>query len=184
MFKSNYNNSIDGDDNNINNAQRDINIHHHNSTSNEPRPSNIQRLLEGISDLEMLESVAEPDTLPYTIKDKIEYNDLSDYLDDLDDYMDWQYTIVQRLNFLEMNGFPGTRDRIIAFVRRKWRKIKFAFTAEHPDKIVYELCKEIENELKHVVNDKLNHEDISCTIYVVFYVFSECKIFEKPPCSF
>lgn len=181
MLKNNTTADVDGDHNSINVAQRDINIQQI-IQSNEPRPSNIQRLLEGIGDLEILESVTEPDTLPYTIEEKIKYNKLIDYLYDIDEYLDWKYNIAQRLNFLELNGFPGTKDKVISFVRRKWKKIRFEFP-ENPDKIIYNICKEIENELSQVINNKLNHEDISCTMYVVFYVFAECKIFEKPPCS-
>lgn len=181
MLENKINSEVNGDENNINIAKRDINIHQ-TTTFIQPRPSNIQRLLEGIADLEVLESVVQPDTLPYTIEDKIKHNKLLDYLDDIDEYIDWKYTIAQRLDFLELNGFPGTKDKIIAFVRRKWKKFKFSFP-ERPDQIIYEICKDIENELANIVNDKLNHEDISCTTYVVFYVFAECKIFEKPLCS-
>lgn len=181
MLKNNTNTDIDGNNNSINVAQRDINIQQI-IQSNEPRPSNIQKLLEGIGDLEILESITEPDTLPYTIEEKIKYNKLIDYLYDLDEYLDWKYNIAQRLNFLELNGFPGTKDKVISFVRRKWKKLRFT-SPENPDQIIFTICKEIEDELCKVINNKLNHEDISCTMYVVFYVFAECKIFEKPPCS-
>lgn len=181
MLKNNTSSEVIGDSNNINIAKRDINILH-NTTNIEPRPSNIQRLLEGIADLEILECVAEPDTLPYTIEDKIKHNKLLDYLDDLDEYIDWKYNISQRLSFLELNGFPGTQDKIISFVRRKWKKFRSEFP-NNPDQIIYAICKDIESELSQVINSQLNHEDISCTTYVIFYVFAECKIFEKPPCS-
>jgi hypothetical protein len=181
MLENNTSSEVAGDNNSVNIAKRDINIHQ-TITNSEPRPSNIQRLLEGIADLEILESVAEPDTLPYTIEDKIKHNKLLDYLDDIDEYIDWKYNIAQRLSFLELNGFPGTQDKVISFVRRKWKKFKFEFP-DNPDQIIYAICKDIESELRQVINSQLNHEDISCTTYVVFYVFAECKIFEKPPCS-
>jgi hypothetical protein len=178
MLKNSTSAEVDGDNNNINIANRDINIHQ-SIRNNDPRPSNIQRLLEGIADLENLESVAEPDTLPYTIEDKIKYNKLVDYLDDIDEFMDWKYNISQRLAFLELNGFPGTRDKVVSFVRRKWKRFRFEFP-DNPDQIINAICKDIESELKQVINNNINHEDISCTLYVVFYVFAECKIFEKP----
>lgn len=180
MLESNTSSEIDGDNNNVNIAKRDINIHQ-TLTNSEPRPSSIQRLLEGIADLEILESVAEPDTLPYTIEDKIKYNKLLDYLDDIDDYMDWKYNIAQRISFLELNGFPGTQNKVISFVRRKWKRFRLEFP-DNPDQIIYAICKDIESELSRIINSKINHEDISYTVYVVFYVFAECKIFEKPPC--
>ena len=180
MLENNTSSEIDGDNNNVNIAKRDINIHQ-TLTNSEPRPSSIQRLLEGIADLEILESVAEPDTLPYTIEDKIKYNKLLDYLDDIDDYMDWKYNIAQRISFLELNGFPGTQNKVISFVRRKWKRFRLEFP-DNPDQIIYAICKDIESELSRIINSKINHEDISYTVYVVFYVFAECKIFEKPPC--
>ncbi|WP_180061086.1 hypothetical protein [Acinetobacter sp. YH12124] len=180
MLENNTSSDIDGDNNNVNIAKRDINIHQ-SIMNSEPRPSSIQRLLEGIADLETLDSVAEPDTLPYTIEDKIKHNKLIEYLEDIDELIDWKYNISKRLSFLELNGFPGTQDKVISFVRRKWRKFKFEFP-DNPDQIISAICNDIESELKQVINSKLNHEDISYTTYVVFYVFAECKIFEKPPC--
>lgn len=177
----NNNTDVDGNNNQINIAKRDVNFFG-TSLATVPRASNIQRLLEGVAELEVLECISELDTLPYTIEDKIKHNKLIDYLDDIDEYRDWNYTIAQRLQYLELNGFPETGNKVISFVKRKWKKIRVIFP-DTPDQIIASICNEIESELSKVVNQELNHEDISCTMYVVFYVFAECKIFEKPPCS-
>ncbi|EGK8111795.1 hypothetical protein IO356_001238 [Campylobacter upsaliensis] len=65
--------------------------------------------------------------------------------------------------------------RLVKYVKNKYIKL---YDKNNPNLTLNNILEEIENDLKQ--NTNLSIDDISCTHYIVFYVFALCKIFEKP----
>lgn len=138
--------------------------------------SAIENILLGISSFTADIKYEKPDTADYTIEDKINHNKLEKYKDFFDDYMD-NYNIVK-------NKISVFEEQDITFEKRLISHVKNKYMIHYDkknssDDILCKIISNIEMELK--THSNLALEDISGIHYVVFYVFAECKIFEKPP---
>lgn len=178
MFKNNdssISQKIDGNDN-----QQAVNISNTNiyQASNVRNiQSNMAKLLQGIS--EMVDNVEPmlPDTIAFDLLKKVEYNQITLYKDHFDFYVENKSLVDSKLKILVEYGDIQCREKIVRYVRNKWANIQNTGTA---DDRINALVKVLEIDLKQ--HSDLNVEDISHIPHVVFYVFSECKIFDKPPC--
>lgn len=142
------------------------------------KKSIIQEVLEGIIDLDIEINPITLDTVDYTIHDKIDHNKITTYQVAFDLYMSDSYLIEQRLNFLNENKSATSSQRIYRFVKRIYMKHCGMF---NPDQRIFCICEEIKNDLSKYPN--ISDEDKALIPVVVFYVFSKCHIFEKPPIS-
>lgn len=174
--------SVDGSGNqtNVANGPQTIN----NINQNLPnivttKPSNIQRLLEGISDLVAQEEIeiSDLDLIPYNIEKKIDFNDLNNYRDYVDIYKENYYIVCARIKDLKLNGFISIEQAIFKYVQKKFMKLSNLNTA---DLLIEEIVSEIKQDLICNLGAMLNHEDLEYISDIVFYVFSKCKIFKKP----
>lgn len=154
------------------------NHHHHTNQFLNSTPASrigaIQELLEGIADMEDRVAPIPTDVTPYDVRDKVTHNSLKNYSTYYDQYMDFRNIIVARLDFLSSNGQPTIKNKILNTVKRIY--IHTCSVESNNDTIVLKICEKIEKGLP----PNLAIDDISYVPAVVFYVFSECHIFEKP----
>lgn len=143
------------------------------------KPTNIQRLLEGISDLVAQEEIqiSDLDLVPYNIEEKIDFNELHKYKKYIDIYRENYYIVCSRIKDLKLNGFISIEEAIFKYVQKKFMKIE---NLNNADFVIDEIVNEIKKDLISNLGEGLNHEDLEYTSDIVFYVFSKCKIFKKP----
>lgn len=143
-------------------------------------PSTFHNLLNGISKLKPIIQVKLPDTLPYTIEAKAQHNNIMQYIKHFSAYQRFAWSIQNQLDFLEENSIPGITEQLFNYVEQVW--IDLEFEEDNSDILVKKICNKINDELKLNNTIFLTVDDIRYIPYVVFFVFSKCKIFEKPPC--
>ena len=139
-------------------------------------PSNIANLLQGISG--MVDSVTplELDVIAFDLLKKVKHNEIVVYRQHFDFYVENISLIEAKLNILvEYDAL--CKGKIIQYIRTKWATIEASLL---PDVRISTLVQLIKNDL--LQHSTLSLEDIEHIPHVVFYVFSECKIFDKPPC--
>lgn len=140
------------------------------------KTSIIQEILEGILDLDTKLQPVIPNTTDYTIYDKIKYNEIQSYNKAFDILMQDSFLIEQRLNFLNNQKDPSASQKLYTFIRRIYAK---HCSQPTPDLIVDCICNEIQANLAKYPN--ISDDDAALVPAIVFYVFSKCHIFEKPP---
>lgn len=150
--------------------------------SNNPsqKLSSIHRILEGISDIEYDIEIKELDIQPYTIEQKIDYNNLLFYKKYLSKFQNFSWIIQTQIELLEQNGQPTISNKLYKYVDDKF--MYFSLRQLTPDYLVHHICEDIKNDLENNKIISITLDDIAYVPYVVFYVFSKCKIFDKPPC--
>lgn len=174
---------VTGDQNLL--AARDIHQTNNYFGSGQRRNSAIERVLYGIYDLtsENRTSFLPPDTETYTIPDKIEHNKLVEYKERYSHYADFYQYVRARIDAAS-DSDPSIRVQIIRYVStiymRSKRKLKSTLESVEPDHIINEMVEHITNELNDCRAD-LTLDELTAVGDVIFYVFAECKIFDKPP---
>jgi hypothetical protein len=138
--------------------------------------SSIERVLQSISSFTATIQPEKPDTADYTIEDKIDHNRLKKYKKFFDDYMDYYSVVREKISLFEEQDL-AFEIKLISHIKNKYM-LHFK-PNQVSDDLVEKIILDIESELKN--HSSLELEDISSIHYVVFYVFSRCKIFEKPP---
>lgn len=141
--------------------------------------SHIEVLLQNISEIQASETLKAvlPDTADYTIEDKIEFNNIQKYKEFLDFYMENSQAIIKKLDIISEAGDLLIRKKIFTYIVNKFMEVYKSGLSS--DELIDLICQNISAELKSH-SHTLTLEDISCVPLVVFYVFSECKIFKKP----
>lgn len=142
--------------------------------------SAIEKLLDGLFDIVEEASFTQPSFNKFKLEQKIRYNQISRYKNFIEDYLNAKSIIRGKLNILQ-DIDESISIKIIQYVQKKFRDVfNEDLTA---DNLVKNLINEILGDLKeHSVVD-LEEIEVG-TDYLVFYVFSECKIFDKPPEGF
>lgn len=150
--------------------------------SNNPsqKLSSIHKILEGISDIEHSIELKELDILPYTIEQKIDYNSLLFYQKYLSKFQSFAWIIQSQIELLEQNGQPTISNKLYKYVDDKFMNLVLKQLT--PDYLVHQICEDIKSDLEKNKILSITLDDIAYVPYVVFYVFSKCKIFDKPPC--
>ncbi|XMD77840.1 hypothetical protein UPTC15610_01141 [Campylobacter lari] len=165
--------TINGSNNNT--AGRDVNINNfYNFNYPVKHEISIGNILKNISEFTINLQFEKPDTGEYTIEEKINYNKLTQFKEFFDDYME-NYNIVKEKIMIISAEDINFEQRLVKYVKNKY--IKF-YDKNNPNLTLNSILEEIENDLKQ--NTDLSIDDISCTHYIIFYVFALCKIFEKP----
>lgn len=136
----------------------------------------IQEVLEGIIELEITLDVVQLDTTPFDIEGKIDYNKISIYKNSFEFFMEHKFIIEDRLNTLETNGIPLATKRLFVVVKNIY--IKYC-SEKNPDEIIRLMQEELKSDL--IAANITGHDNITFIPSIIFYVFSECKIFKKPP---
>lgn len=142
--------------------------------------SSIHRILEGISDIENTVNAEQPDTQPYTIEQKIEHNKIEIYRRFLDKFRMSSWIIQTQIEFLEQNGQPMISTKLFHYVDQKFMQL--LLIEPDPDTLILKICSEIKKDLEMAPTPSITLDDVAYIPSVVFFVFSKCKIFEKPPC--
>lgn len=174
--------NIDGHGNIVLNGDGDIIL----SKVPEPKESIMFSLLTNIAlmiannDIK----VERPDNQPYEITDKITFNEIKSYSDFQESYDDGMCIIEQRLRSIEDNAMGSIKPQIFRYVNSIFRKVKRTFPQSSSDQIIEQIEQKITEELKEYYKYTLSPEDLSHVEFVVYYVFAECKIFEKPSSQF
>ena len=143
------------------------------------KPSNIQRLIEGISDLVAQEEIeiSPLDLMPYDIEEKIDFNDLNKYKEHIEIYKENYYIVCSRVKNLKLNGYISIEQAIFKYIQKKFMKFSHPNNA---DLVIDKIVDDIKTDLIGNLGQMLNHEDLEYISDIVFYVFSKCKIFKKP----
>jgi len=142
--------------------------------------STIHKLLNGISKLKPVVHPKLPDTTPYTTEAKVSHNNIYQYLKHFDRFQKFAWNIQAQIDYLEENSAPGVAEQLFNYVEQIWMDV--SFNEDNPDIIIKKICNEIKDELTKTTSNILTLEDIRYIPFMVFFVFSKCKIFEKPPC--
>lgn len=140
------------------------------------KTSVIQLILEGILELDIELQSTVLDTAGYTIQNKINHNNITCYRDAFELYMQESLLIRDRLNFLDNNKEATSSQRLYKFVKRVYMK---HCGQSNPDKRIICICDEIKDDL--IKSTNISDEELALIPVIVFYVFSKCHIFEKPP---
>ena len=120
------------------------------------------------------------DVLPYTIEQKIDHNNLFLYKKYLPKFQNFSWIIQSQIELLEQNGQPTISNKLYKYIDDKF--MHFSLNKLTPDYLVHHICENIKIDLENNKILSITLDDIAYVPYVVFYVFSKCKIFEKPPC--
>ncbi len=165
--------TINGSNNNT--AGRDINVNNfYNFNYPIKHEISIGNILKNISEFTINLQFEKPDTGEYTIEEKINYNKLTQFKEFFDDYMENYNIVKEKIRIISAEDINFER-RLVKYVKNKYIKL---YDKNNPNLTLNNILEEIENDLKQ--NTDLSIDDISCTHYIVFYVFALCKIFEKP----
>lgn len=138
--------------------------------------SAIGNILMGLSHFTTDIQYEKPDTIEYTIEDKIDHNKLSKYQDFFDDYMENYNLVKNKVNIIIEEDLTFEK-RLTTYIKNKY--MKHYSKDSDPNIVLGDILEDIEQELK--VHSELNLDDISGVHYIVFYVFAQCKIYQKPP---
>lgn len=124
------------------------------------------------------------DNLPYSITEKIIFNEIQIYKDYQEDYDDSLYIIEGRLRTIEDSSTGNIKPQVFRYVRGFFRKIKSENSDLKSDQIIKLIEQSIILDLKDYYHQILSPEDLSHVQYVVYYVFAACQIFDKPTKDF
>lgn len=144
--------------------------------SNESRKSGIiQKILQNIIELSVNLDASEPDVKSFSLIRKIEHNKIIIYKRALDFFLINKFIIQSRLDVIESLEDPLATKKLFTIVRNLYYQ---NIMLDHADDII----KSISEQLKDSLNScTLEIDDLSFIPSIIFYVFSECQIFEKPP---
>lgn len=154
----------------------DIHYHETSPALEAKKSSIIQDILENIIDLSVTLEASTPDTVPFDIERKIDHNCIIYYKTALEILMENKFIIEERLNILETNGNTLARQKLFKVVRNIYSN---HCRYEDPDEVIRCMELELKNELTKFKT--LGYDDITFIPSIIFYVFTECKIFKKPP---
>lgn len=191
----NDNKSISGDGNAIDSHTIDGNYNVlstgagasiHINPSTPIKESFMYQLLNNIGNLPALESRVElSDLVPYTIEEKIRYNELEIYSIFYDDFQDGNYVIKDKIALIEKNSNANFGNNICIYIQAKFREafieLRKVNHSNNGDCLIENLKEKITLELKEHYQDKLSPEELVYIDHVIYYVFTECRIFKKPP---
>ena len=167
--------------NNNQQAGRDINNISNYFESAKRIPSAIESVLSGLYKIQANEKATftPPDNRPYTFMEKIEFNGIYEYQEYYDDFMESCGIVESQIKRLvELD--PGCEVGIIEHIKSVYRDIRRSNADVTADEIVSKMRKNLEEDLNNC-NALLKREEQLAVQYVIFYVFKECKIFNKPP---
>lgn len=136
----------------------------------------IQEVLRGIVDLDTDIEVLELDVKSFSIEEKIDYNEIVTYREAYEIYMEDRALIEQRLRFLEKNENALAGKKLYGFIRRIYAK---HCSLEDPDMRIQCMCHEIKSDL--AAHSEMNTDEMALIPAIIFYVFTKCHIFKKPP---
>lgn len=144
--------------------------------------SAIERVLRGLYSIrkEPIEFFPS-DTLPYTLEDKIDFNGIESYKQFYDDFLEGCALVKGQIEE-QSKAAPECETALIHYVKSIYRQILSQYPADTSNEKINKICNLLSYELKQS-EASLTPEEYRAVEYVVFYVFSECKIFNKPPSS-
>ncbi|WP_139853268.1 hypothetical protein [Acinetobacter pullicarnis] len=163
----------------INNTQQvAMAIHNHYPTTplDESKKEGIlQTIIVNLIELVVPTTVDELDVQPYEIEKKIDFNNLTYYKEPFDFYMDNKQLIQYRLDHLVNNSDPLATEKLFKVIRLSYFK---HLKCNDSNEIIRCMEDELSQSLLKI--DPSNFENIMYIPSIIFYVFSECKIFKKP----
>ncbi|TGZ98066.1 ABC-three component system protein [Rodentibacter pneumotropicus] len=112
----------------------------------------------------------------YTIEEKIDYNNIEIYKDDLEEYMDFYYRIEEQIN-IYLQTDPIFLQKITQYIKSIYRRCNPKKLDS--DTVISEMENKINEELINYTGIK-SLDELSYITYFVFYIFAKCKIFRKP----
>ena len=147
------------------------------SPLNEAKKANIiQEIIEDIIELAVSFEVTEPDVKVYDIEQKVDYNKITRYKESFDFFMGNRQVIQSRIDVLESISNPLATRKLFTVISNIYHKYTHI---RDPDEIIHSMQSELTTSLMAI--DPTNYDNISFVPSVIFYVFSECQIFKKPP---
>lgn len=125
-----------------------------------------------------------PDNLPYTINNKIEFNNIEIYLKHEDYFEEGLFIVEKRLRTIEDSAIGNIKPQIFRYVKGFYISALSSNSDLNSDQIINFTEQSIISELKEHYFQILSPEDLGHVRFVVYYVFASCKIFEKPTKDF
>ena len=140
-------------------------------------PSAIEKVLSGIYRIAVDQSqFSPPDNKTYSIEGKIDFNQIT-YFKPYDQYQEG-YDLIRAQIITLSTIDPSYEKSIIGHVCSLYRQA--LRNAKTPDEIIGHIHSQLIGEL-NADHAKLKLEEKAAVDFVVFYIFAECKIFDKPP---
>ena len=162
-------------------------------------PNTIRQSILSEFIIEMLnnniETVEIPSIVPYTVEDKIKYNNIVKYKGIVDKYYAYSAICDSILNKLD-DIKAGDKKKVLNYVKTTYLLIKGSFLRangnsflteidvikNHSDDIIDEIIKKFFDDSKNTITlQKYNIEEIEINIIAfIIYCFVECMILERP----
>ncbi|KTD65344.1 ABC-three component system protein [Legionella spiritensis] len=154
----------------------------------------LAEALPEIAKIVALQDDSVNDTKPYSVKDKIEYNNIKSFKEILQEYGQYGFKIDTLYEEYD-NHTPGFIRSVFQYFRTKYllkkeQLISLNENGEDPqliikrnsDNIIRDIFKQFVVEIKTVKNIEINMEALdTCALCVVCHALINCKILEKPP---
>jgi len=166
----------DGSNNNQQIAKKIVNNYLTTPVKEVKKASILQQVIEDILELAVQIEVTEIDVKAYSIEHKIDYNQIVCYKESFEFFMNNKQVIQSRLDILETSGNALATKKLFAVIQNFYNKHRYINIA---DDIIRAMQDELSSYLFEIEPE--NYENISFVPSVIFYVFSECQIFKKPP---
>lgn len=147
------------------------------------RESAIEKVLAGLYDVTESQGVtfAPLDTQAYTIPEKVLHNKLKIYSASYDEFLEIYSLIQHQINNATFAD-PRFTLKVIKYIQGVYRKTVNSVrdSQEDSDWVIEKMFDVIQQDLRDC-GATITLEEMRAVEYVIFYVFAECKIFEKPP---
>lgn len=163
-------------------APRAENVYHYEGLDGRFVELDITKIISIIADnVSMGDEDEAPDTIPFDIQQKIDYNELDKWNEIIHEYA-YLKTDVDRI-YQEYDRMGKNKSRAVL----DWLRfqIYFQFNKKHKgdelfDQIANEVIRLVKNDSEYNVGMGL--ETMSVNVYIVLvHAFMKCKIFKKPP---
>lgn len=210
MTKSSQKDSVSNIGNNegvmANEVKGDVNNYIINPTEAEEKrrfPSLIPKLVKALAELtiisdeeiEMKYKIDEWDLEPYKIDEKISYNNLVEYKDEIEDFSLYGQICEKAIEIIDDSNI-GSKSKILNDINALYRKCKrkilrnyrdykkenVTIIRENSDRIIDMVKNELEQRIRNSGEyyDFLEEDIEGPLIRIICYAFVECKILEKP----
>lgn len=139
--------------------------------------SMIGTLLQEIYNSAPVPKFSPPIAKSYTIKDKIKHNEIKVYQTHYAIYTEKKLIIRGKIEQIKQQN-TDVEQKIYDYVLAQYLQVWVETKAS--DEIISELAECIEKKLMQHDTNNLSGEQLSYIPHIIFFVFSECKIFEAP----
>ena len=141
--------------------------------------SNLAKIINILAEEKFDINAKSPESIPFAIEDKIEFNNLSEIKDIIDDYKIFYHKVDEKYSEFDKEG-KNKSFSVLQEIRKQYIKAKS--TNKSPEEIFFEI---VDNTINIVTNSR-NYIEIPieelqmCVDILIVDAFVRCKIFKNP----